>query len=195
MRWWHRPYWMLLPKNKWPTSNVNLNFDIPQQRTLLNFLIVVDNLTIFPELILKYSSFNKLLRVTSYVLRFINNYQKKSTDKLIGLVTPKELENSLLLLTKVAQIGTFQREYNDLLQNKTLNKKSTFLSLNPFMHNNVMRVGERLQKSYINLKEIHQLILPKGHHLTYLILLNGHTKLLHCGVQALICSIRQKFCI
>ena len=38
----------------------------------------------------KYSSFSKLLRVTVYVLRLINN-ARKSTKKLIGEITVKEI--------------------------------------------------------------------------------------------------------
>lgn len=57
----------------------------------------------------------------------------------------------------------------------------------------MIRVGGRLQNSILEFDQKHQIILPKGHILTKLILRNEHCRLLHCGVQQLICSIREKF--
>ncbi|KAJ8962894.1 hypothetical protein NQ318_001304, partial [Aromia moschata] len=48
-----------------------------------------------------------------------------------------------------------------------------------------MRVGGRLEKSTCGFDEKHQIILPKQHQLTGLILLHEHKRLMHCGVQAL----------
>ncbi|KAJ8958629.1 hypothetical protein NQ318_016354 [Aromia moschata] len=112
---------------------------------------------------------------------------------MFGPITPGEREKSLLLLVKVAQIECFQQDYNALLQNKILSKKSKLLPLNPFIHENIMRVGGRLEKSTCGFDEKHQIILPKQHQLTELILLHEHKRLMHCGVQALVCSIRRKF--
>lgn len=48
----------------------------------------------------KYSSFIKLQRVVGHILRFINNCRSKNT-KLLGALSPDELNKSLLLLVKL----------------------------------------------------------------------------------------------
>jgi len=56
-------------------------------------------------------------------------------------------------------------------------------------------VGGRLQNSELNFDQQHPLILPKGHHITTLIIEDTHNKNLHAGGQLLLSLLRQKFWI
>lgn len=196
--WWQGPEWLRLPKCKWVISNINFNFEVPDQKSNTNISLVVniEDDNSFKKLIERHSNINKLVRVCAYILRFVNNIKNKKQNKDINkekITSPSERENALLFLIKTCQIQSFREDYNMLLENKPLNKRSKLLCLNPFIHESTIRVGGRLIHSDLKFDKKHQIILPKGHHLTQLILRNEHCRLLHCGVQQLIYSIRDKF--
>ncbi|GJQ87710.1 hypothetical protein Trydic_g22081 [Trypoxylus dichotomus] len=106
---------------------------------------------------------------------------------------PEELDYSLSMLVRAVQIECFKGEYNCLVAGKDLDSKSTILNLNPFLHNGVIRVGGRLQNCKLSFENKHQLILPKRHALTDLILRHEHKRLMHCGAQNLVYNVREKF--
>jgi hypothetical protein len=88
------------------------------------------------------------------------------------------------------------KEKADLMEKGSLSKKSSLLSLNPFIDGNqFIRVGGRLQNSDLTFDQQHQLILPKAHHITSLIIEDIHRKNLHASGQLLLFLIRQKFWI
>lgn len=66
------------------------------------------------------------------------------------MLSPTELEKSLNILIKHAQIECFHKEYDSLNNKKEINKTSKILSLNSFMRNNLVRVGGRLVNSNYN---------------------------------------------
>jgi len=59
-------------------------------------------------------------------------------------------------------------------------RKNSLLFLNPFLDGNqFLRVGGRLENSDLTFDQQHPLILPKGHHITTLIIEDIHKKNLH----------------
>lgn len=193
--WWYGPQWLKMPKHAWNISKINMDFVIPEQRSSASLVVNIKSDNVFIDLIKKYSSLTKLLRVMSFILRFIQNCKDKMlrTNNKTIVLKPNEIENSLLILIKLTQIQHFSEEYNSLLVNKPLNKRSDILCLNPFLHNSVIRVGGRLTNLKTEFDKKHQIILPKNNTLTDLIIINEHVRLLHCGVQQMICSLREKF--
>lgn len=191
--WWQGPYWLSCDKEQWNISDVSVDTDIPEQRSTSSVLSSIDHIDIMSELIKRISSFNRLLRISAYMLRFVNNIRRKPCERIYSVLTPLELENSLLVLVKTVQLDCFAKEYNCLLNKKELSNKSTILTLNPFIHNGIMRVGGRIQNSKLPFDSKHQIILPKGHVFTDLILRHEHERLMHCGVQSLIYAVREKF--
>ncbi|KAJ8940178.1 hypothetical protein NQ314_010803, partial [Rhamnusium bicolor] len=127
-------------------------------------------------------------RVLAYVLRFINNARSTYNDRLFGALTPTELEGSLNSLIKGAQIECFPNEYHNLQNKRELSEKSKILALNPFMHNQLIRVVRRIINSKHSFDKKHSIILPQGHKLTQRILEYEHKRLMHCGAQNLLCS-------
>ncbi|GJQ79105.1 hypothetical protein Trydic_g5360 [Trypoxylus dichotomus] len=116
-----------------------------------------------------------------------------SDERYLGELLPEELDYSLSMLVRAVQIECFKGEYNCLVAGKDLDSKSTILNLNPFLHNGVIRVGGRLQNSKLSFENKHQLILPRRHALTDLILRHEHKRLMHCGAQNLVYNVREKF--
>lgn len=126
----------------------------------------------------------------AFVLRFINNLKKQSNKSPLHI---SELNNSLHILVKNAQIESFPLEYKLLKSNKPLPQSSNILSLNPFMQNEIIRVGGRLVFSPYCHDKKHPIILHHKHSLTKLILQTEHIKLLHAGPQLLLSTIRERF--
>jgi len=88
------------------------------------------------------------------------------------------------------------KEKTDLMEKGSLSNKSSLLSLNPFLDGNqLLRVGCRLENSDWTFDRHHPLIVPKGHHITTLIIEDIHKKNLHAKGQLLLSLIRQKFWI
>ena len=87
-------------------------------------------------------------------------------------------------------------EKADLLEKGSLSNKRSLLSVNPFLdRNRLLRVGGRLENSDLAFDQQHPMILPKGHHITTLIVEDIHKKNLHASGQLLLSLIRQKFWI
>jgi hypothetical protein len=97
---------------------------------------------------------------------------------------------------KRAQTDSFMKERADLLEKGSLSNKSSLQSLNPFLDRyQLLRVGSRLENSDLTFDQQHPLILPKGHHITTIIVEDIHKKNLHASGQLLLSLIRQKFWI
>jgi hypothetical protein len=146
------------------------------------------------ELFTKFSSWTKLQRVSAYCLRFIHNCHHKSSQYQ-GALSPTELNEATLLCVKHAQNDNFRKVKTDLMKKGLLSVKSSLLSLHPFLDGNqCLRVGGRLQNSELSFDR-HPLILPKGHHITTLIIKDTHNKNFHAGGQLLLSFLGQKFWI
>ena len=56
----------------------------------------------------------------------------------------------------------------------------------PFLHDNVLRVGSRLQKSEFSFDVKHPIVLPRRHHVTGLIIVDAHVKCGHFAANYLL---------
>ncbi|GFX52632.1 integrase catalytic domain-containing protein [Trichonephila clavipes] len=123
---------------------------------------LIVNLTITHKRIIdpdKHSSLLKLLRITSYIFRFVNALRGK--DSVKGPLAAEELSNAEILWVKVTQNDIYTSEITCLKSNKTLQKDSKLLCLNPFLDDNGdLRVTERLGKTHLSANEKHPIILP-----------------------------------
>lgn len=87
------------------------------------------------EVYTKFSSWNKLQRVTAYCLRFIHKcrYKKSSFQ---GPLSPYELNEATLVCVKWAQTDSFMEEEADLTAKGLISKESSLLFLNPVLDGN-----------------------------------------------------------
>ncbi|XP_052741090.1 uncharacterized protein LOC112045429 [Bicyclus anynana] len=131
----------------------------------------------------RFSSLNKLIRVLSYCRRFLHLKHKKeiSMNKTTYLNT-KEMKETLQICITIAQRKEFMEEIKDLKEKGSVKKRSKLLTLSPYLdEQHILRVGGRLQGAKISTEVRHPIILPKGSHLTMLIIRDAHIKLLHGG--------------
>ena len=112
----------------------------------------------------KISSFIRLVRVTSWILRFANNTKKRNKRNNNLFLSLPELEKAEELWWRIAQEATFQREIQDLKDERKVSTESRILSFRPFLDGRVLlRVGGRLQKANMPFLERHPVILAGSH--------------------------------
>lgn len=187
--WWNGPSWLIEEHSKWPIINEKFKDNLLEAKTVVTIATQIKKC----DILSKYSCLNKLKRITTYCLRFINNTQPAS-KKLYGPISVNELEIALTRLIKIAQSEVFFSEINDLMKDKPISTKSSLLTLNPFLDKDqILRVGGRIEHSNFNYSKKHPIILPPSHEFTYLLIKNEHLRLLHCGANLLLASLRDKY--
>lgn len=183
-----------------PSQNEDLLHDELQQLNAELNTVTTHNVNLQPSLPLlsKFSSINKLVRVTAYVLRFIKNWNNKKFGRSleIGTLTSRELQVSQTLILRHVQFYSFPIEITALSSGKNLPSNSKLLSLRPFLGSNgLLRVGGRLENANIGYDQKHQILLPKSHHVTRMIITDHHLRNLHAGPSSTLSSIQQEFWI
>jgi len=189
--WWTGPKWLsnfITPDPK----NVQLpNEDLPELRTVKLILVnAIQNNEIFD----RFSSWTKLIRVTGWLIRFIQNAklkakQSRSYDPLSVL----ELSAAQNIRLRHAQLD-FSEEVEYLQKGFQVPNRSHIKSLNPFIDNDgIIRVGGRLSNASIADHRKFPIVLSSKHRLTQLLFLYEHLRLLHAGPQALVASIQTRF--
>ncbi|XP_011858413.1 PREDICTED: uncharacterized protein LOC105555972, partial [Vollenhovia emeryi] len=196
--WMHRPKFLQGDTSCWP-NNVLHQDDceaVADPEVKLTSKSIVCNLGSSDPLTSRYSNLNRLLRVTSWILRFINNVRGSSTSNVLGQLQASELSKALEVLVRQAQRKDFEGEINLLTTGAELSNNSSLTHLRPFLDdNNVLRVNGRLHNADINEDQRHPMLLSSKNPLSTLLARHHHTSNLHAGPQALLYSLRQQFWI
>ncbi|GFU32840.1 integrase catalytic domain-containing protein [Trichonephila clavipes] len=194
-KWWHGPEWLKDSENLWPKLE---GFESLDSETVEFKSSLIANLTITHERIIdpdKYSSLINLLRITAYIFRFVNALRRKDIVK--GPLAAEELSNAEIFWVKVTQNDFYTSEITCLKSNKTLQKDSKLLCLNPFLDDNgVLRVTGRLGKTtHLSANEKHPIILPSKARLTELLIWESRKRVFHSGVSHTLVQVREKYWI
>ncbi|GBM63597.1 hypothetical protein AVEN_65876-1 [Araneus ventricosus] len=146
------------------------------------------NSEFYDELFNRTNNFTKLIRIVSFIFRFINNTKaKECRNKVSKYLTAEELHRSTEFLARVAQLSEFKAEIDALKKGKDVAKTSKLKALDPFLdENSLLRVGGRFESK-------HQIILPSKHKFTKLLFEHLHKKFLHIGAQGLVHQIRLQY--
>lgn len=196
--WWNGPDFLKCHHSQWPTLPNICTKNLPEVRKKGLASMTITTSFKFP--FKNFSNVNTLKRVTARILRLFHNSKRVHVNnKLVGPLTTAELSNSMKVLMKIAQHDCFPTELNKLIQVQTESSSqyieiSSLKNLNPFLdQDQVMRVGGRLQNSNFDYNKIHPVILSSKHHLTELLFLNEHLRLLHAGPQLTLASLRERY--
>ena len=99
------------------------------------------------------------------------------------------------------QRQTFEREIRELngkgSGSQRVSPSSTIVKLKPMLNcqDGVLRVSERISEAPITYDAKHQIILPKRHHVTTLLIRHYYEQLGHCGPEHLLATIQEEFWI
>ena len=191
--WWSGPEWLCEPESTWPsTPSLKDAPDPAEERKdhlVMSFVVTHCPLPILERI----SSFNKLKRVTAWILRFVDacRHGKKFNQLFLSTEELQAAENYWL---KVAQQAAFEENLVLLENGKQLYHKSKLLSLQPFLDElGLMRLGGRMRLSKMSFAKRHPVILPGQHAVTKLVVRTEHLRLLHAGPTLTTASLSQRY--
>ena len=141
-----------------------------------------------------YSSLLKLLRVTAYLLRFVNNVRNLATHT-VGALSTQETNNALSMWIYDNQQTCFHQEYKQL-KSKSAKRSSLVRQLQLFLDaKGYIRCGGRIHSAPLSELTKFPFLLPSKHPLTKLIINMIHINQLHGGVNSVITAARQRYWI
>nr|XP_034834256.1 uncharacterized protein LOC117990869 [Maniola hyperantus] len=186
--WFHGPPWLSGPQSEWPVSNVKCHTDEERRKHIL--VTHVDSNLEFLE---RFSSLPKMLRIVSLIFRFYHKC-RKSKSYTTNHVTVPEIKQSLSRIITLVQAEQFSEEVSRLKDDDRCTKR--LQKLKPFLdEDGLLRVGGRISCANVPYDAKHQILLPKRHHLTNLLIDYYHKTNLHVGPQTLQFILAQKYWI
>ena len=124
---------------------------------------------------------------------------------VIQAITVDEMKTAERVLLKHVQNTNFSDELvscgedvrgtNNLTRGTRVKKTSPIFKLDPVLIDGLLRVGGRLQRATIPEDAKHQVIIPKSHHVTDLIVRHYHEISGHSGRDYMLSLLRGKFWI
>ena len=134
-----------------------------------------------------YSSLLKLLRVTAYIIRFID----KLRNKRLSMTEPM-LQLNAQEISRAERLWIIEAQ-KSLLEEPAFQTWKQQFGL--FLEDGVWRCKGRLHNADIPYTTRHPALLPKNHHVTSLIIWDCHSKVMHNGVKETLCELRSRFWI
>ncbi|XP_031639935.1 uncharacterized protein LOC116351917 [Contarinia nasturtii] len=210
--WKHGPTWLSKDQGEWPTPKLEITNAIQEEikkevKPPVNVNLAIMMLPVrikrnqyeIRELWYRTNNWKKMIRITVYVLRFIQNTRiiKDRTKWIQGLPQTQELKNALRFWIKYAQAQTYKKEILALKSSDAEFKtKSNIRSLNPFLdENDMLRVGGRIDKAIVSYHIKHPIIIPPRSRLAYLLIQEAHNLTLHGGIQQMMAYTRRIYWI
>ena len=145
----------------------------------------------------RFSSLQKLLRVSAYILRFIHNC--KQSDKAVrctGQLCPTDIDKVLQAWILCAQRVSFPQEISALQSSSKNHRLPLICQLKLFFDkHSTIRCGGRIHNAEVDTETKFPCLLPKKHRLNTLIVHHNHKAHLHTGVNATVTSLREKYWI
>ncbi|XP_067208442.1 uncharacterized protein [Linepithema humile] len=179
--WWRGPIWLRQPREFWPPLETIASGDQAEEEQRTKCVLAHTTQAKPEEEVLeRFSSLTRLLRVTSFCFRFINRCRKNPCQP--GGLTSRELFQSRLRWISLAQRQAFHKEFAALRVGRAISSSSPLRRLRPFLdEQGLLRVGGRIEAALSSYDERHPLILPREGPLTLLFIRHAHHATLHGG--------------
>ena len=187
--WWEGPQWLMEGMDSWPNyvfQNEPSEVKEERKREVVLMTTVEEPILLSQVIdIERFSTLGKLIRVTAYIQRFINNLKKRlaKNEINVGRLSVDEIEKAEMEWVKCAQKG--------LQDNSDFKKFNDQLGI--VNENGILVCKGRLEFSELELSTKNPIILPKDSRLTKLIVMDCHSKVHHCKVNATLAELRTRF--
>ena len=218
--WWSGPEYLYKPQCEWPKDaaasaldDTALNETVKKPQTVIHSLVSTKEEEESAELNLndikncdRFSSFAKLLRVTAYVLRFVNELKVKraarNTENMQETKSTKrelmaqELDAAETLWLRSIQLASFPKEIEFL---KGKNKRSPPDRVRQFGlyfdNDQVIRCKGRINNSSLPPEGKNPTLLPSKHLVIELIVREVHGRVKQNGIRDTLTTIRERYWI
>eukprot|EP00794_Sanderia_malayensis_P007378 gene7378-biopygen5953 len=178
-KWWNGPTW-LTQREDWPMQPQALaSEEVKGEMRLATVVIATTEVKLGISCCMDPKRYNcgmKLFRVTAWVLRFINKIRRRSLEKHETL-TVEEIKKAEEVWVKSVQ----QQHRPTAEQINQLGLKED--------RNGILRCFGRFQQQ----EDQQPIYVPKQHHLTSLLVIDSHRRVLHMGVATTLAELRSRF--
>ncbi|XP_066585480.1 uncharacterized protein [Prorops nasuta] len=183
--WWHGPCWFYQQDSLQTMRSESLAVHTVRKST------IIEN-----ELLMRYSSLTRLIRVVAYCLRPVFRLRRSDPVLLSGLtfLTAAELKNATKFIVRMSQASFFKTEIELLINDKPLPKRNTLNKLKPFVDQSdgILRVEGRLSHSSLPNEAKHPPILARDFNLSYLYVSSAHRQSFHGGLTLTVNFLQQQ---
>lgn len=188
--WWHGPNFLTKQQSEWPETAVEAPKQILEEKSR-NFIGHVACVEPNP-IILRFSDYNRMIRVMSICLRWILPHiqwiSKNRTHTEVAQTCYTER-----VIIKLVQSEAFPHEIKVLQKGKSLPASNSLCNLDPYLDSDgLLRVGGRIHLADLSESEKHPIILPASHHFTKLFIKHLHLGTLHGGIALTFQALRQR---
>ena len=193
--WWKGPKFLLCGREDWPSQEFVLSHKDKglEEKVLQNVVlsVVVESISIGNVINCgNHSSMDKLLRVTSYVFRFIFNLRTKVTkgdNFKSGDISTEEINSGKKLWIK--------HEQSFIINSGKFGKNKNSLKL-LYDDKNILRLNTRISNfETFNYDKKYPSLLRNDSYFSKLVILKTHEDHLHCGVNSTLAFIRSNYWI
>lgn len=145
--WWNGPKLLIQSENEWPISNLQSDLQTDLETKIhIHVVNEPNSKMLINELILRYSSWQKLLRAIVILKRFVKwlklRYIEHKTVSIKFPIIASELDSAQIFLYRYLQSVQFASEINALKKSLPISNKSKLKSLTPFIDDKgLLRVG------------------------------------------------------
>lgn len=195
-RWLRGPDFLLQAELQWPAEEepadtpCDVGTDEVRPRSVH---LVCSKPTIPIVQLIRFGDFHRCCRAMAVALRFIHNVRTKT--KKTGGLQPQEIAEAERHLIRAVQAEAFAEEVASLKQTKAVDKGSQLRALLPHIDaDGIIRATGRVDKAmYMPEDARNPIVLPKEHHLTFILVATYHRRLRHQQQAAVVSEIRQKY--
>nr|XP_044252270.1 uncharacterized protein LOC123003532 [Drosophila takahashii] len=191
-RWMSGPSFLRESEEQWPKPSPSER-DSPhsaEEEMPCEFTLVIANEFISLQ---RFSNYNRLVRTTAWILRFIRRCRGLSDESEAYGITATECAEAERKLIQRAQADTFADE----VQGKAVAKGSQLRGLSPYVdHDGIIRACGRIDAAEcVPFNARRPIILSHKHALAEMIVRHYHRKMKHQNLDATISEIRTRFWI
>ena len=188
--WWDGPPWLKMDIAYWPHQDISVETIEEEEREVCLMTSVQVHEPVIP--LNRFSSFNRLQRVTAWIMRFINRCRRHYVNS--PNLTIMELITAEKYWIRIIQEDHFSSDIALLKAKRSLGNNSSLLSLRPFLDSDgLLRVGGRESNSDLTYQRMHPLVIHGKHIITKLIIQLEHIRMLHAGLTLLCSTLSNRF--
>lgn len=219
--WWSGPEFLCQSEETWPkesntsqTDNATILQEVTKQRNFVHSLATTNEVNdatlnlddIFD--ISRYRNLNKLLRVTGYVLRFVNivkGQQRSHQQRLrprnksnhVKALTASEIYQAESIWIKSIQGSSFSKEIDFLSTRSLGSSATTYVSqFGLFLDEQcILKCKGRLNNASLDLGSKNPILLPSRHRFVELLIEDVHNRVKHNGIRDTLTTLRERYWI